>query len=106
MLNQAGQQSRSPRLTLVSHFTPHVSRFLSEMPGLLTRWLREGKRNHRRCGSGPITGFIEDSERLIEEVCRAAQRDVDFLESLHPSSFLIEGLKTAMMVVHDRLLRF
>ena len=49
--------------------------------------------------------FVEDSERLIEEVCRTAQRDVDFLESLLPSSFLIEGLKTAMMFVHDRLLR-
>jgi hypothetical protein len=76
-----------------------------ERPGLLARWLREGNGNRRRYGRGPITGFIEDSERFIEEVCRAAQRDVDFLESLHPSPFLIEGLKTAMMFVHDRLLR-
>jgi hypothetical protein len=75
------------------------------MPGLLARWLRKWNGKHRRCGCGPLTGFIEDSERLIEEVSRAAQRDVDFLERLLPSSFLIEGLKTSMMFVHDRLLR-
>ena len=50
-------------------------------------------------------GFVEDSERFIEEVCCTAQGDVNLLESLFPSPFLVESLKTAMMFVHDRLLR-
>ena len=33
------------------------------------------------------------------------KRDVNLLEGLLPSSFLVEGLKTAMMFIHDRLLR-
>jgi len=49
--------------------------------------------------------FIKDSERLIEEVCCTAQGDMNLLESLLPSPFLVEGLKTAMMLIHDRLLR-
>ena len=49
--------------------------------------------------------FIKDSERLIEEVCCTAQGDMNLLESLLPSPFLVEGLKTAMMFIHDRLLR-
>lgn len=49
--------------------------------------------------------FVKDSERLIEEVCCTAQGDVNLLESLLPSSFLVEGLETAMMFIHDRLLR-
>ena len=52
-----------------------------------------------------LKGFVEDSERLNEEVCCTAQGDVNLLESLHPSPFLMENLKTAMMFVHDRLLR-
>ena len=52
-----------------------------------------------------IQGFLEDSERLIEEICCTAQGDVNLLESFLPSSFLMEGLKTAMMFIHDRLLR-
>ena len=52
-----------------------------------------------------IQGFLKDSERLIEEICCTAQGDVNLLESLLPSSFLMEGLKTAMMFIHDRLLR-
>ena len=49
--------------------------------------------------------FVKDSERLIEEVCCTAQGDVNLLESLLPSTFLVESLKTAMMFIHDRLLR-
>jgi hypothetical protein len=52
-----------------------------------------------------LTGFVKDSERLVEEVCRTAQGDVNLLESLLPSPFLLEGLKTALMFLHDRLLR-
>jgi len=52
-----------------------------------------------------LEGFVEDSERLVEEVCRTAQGDVNLLESLLPSPFLLEGLKTALMFLHDRLLR-
>ncbi|MGH7146901.1 MAG: hypothetical protein ACREIJ_03245 [Nitrospiraceae bacterium] len=49
--------------------------------------------------------FVEDSEQLIEEVCCTAQSDVNLLESLFPSPFLVEGLKTSMMIIQDRLLR-
>jgi hypothetical protein len=52
-----------------------------------------------------IQGFLKDSERLIEEICCTAHGDVNLLESFLPSSFLMEGLKTAMMFIHDRLLR-
>ena len=52
-----------------------------------------------------LKGFVEDSKRLIEEVCCTAQGDVNLLESLLPSPFLLEGLKTALMFLHDRLLR-
>jgi hypothetical protein len=52
-----------------------------------------------------IQGFLKDSERLIEEICGTAQGDVNLLESFLPSSFLMEGLKTAMMFIHNRLLR-
>lgn len=52
-----------------------------------------------------LNGFVKDSERLIEEVCCTAQGDVNLLESLHPSPFLVQSLKTAMMFVHDCLLR-
>ena len=66
-----------------------------------------------RWGSGAVgrsmvvslKGFVEDSERLIEEICCTAQGDVNLLESLHPSPFLVESLKTTMMFIHDRLLR-
>jgi hypothetical protein len=71
--------------------------------------------SQRDCGRGSggvgrsmvvsLKGFVEDSERLIEEVCCTAQGDVNLLESLLPFPFLVEGLKTAMMVIHDRLLR-
>ena len=50
-------------------------------------------------------GFVEDSERLIQEVCRTTEGDVNLLERLLPTSFLMKGLKTAMMFFHDRLLR-
>jgi hypothetical protein len=52
-----------------------------------------------------IQGFIKDSERLIEEICCTTHGDVNLLESLLPSPFLMEGLKTATMFIHDRLLR-
>jgi hypothetical protein len=52
-----------------------------------------------------LEGLVEDSERLIEEVCCTAQGDVNLLEGLLPFPFLVEGLKTAMMLIHDRLLR-
>lgn len=52
-----------------------------------------------------LKGFVENPERLIEEICCTVQGDVDLLESLLPSPFLVEGLKTAMMFIHDRLLR-
>jgi len=52
-----------------------------------------------------IKGFLEDSERLIEQVCSTAQGDVNLLESLLPSPFLVEDLKTSMMFIHDRLFR-
>ena len=66
--------------------------------------LWEGEWNRRRCGSA-IQGFLKDSERLIEEICCTAQGDVNLLESLLPSPFLMEGLKTTTMFIHDRLLR-
>lgn len=50
-------------------------------------------------------GFVEDSERLIQKVRCTVQGNVNLLESLFPSPFLMEGLKTAMMFFHDRLLR-
>jgi len=75
------------------------------MPGLLTTWLWEGKWNRRTCVRRFFTGFIEDSERLIQEVCCTAERDVNLLERLLPATFLMEGLKTEMLFVHDRLLR-
>lgn len=50
-------------------------------------------------------GFVEDSERLVQEVCRTTECDVNLLECLLPASFLLKGLKTAMMIFHDRLLR-
>ncbi len=71
---------------------------------LLIMWLREGKWNRQRCGCGYIKSFIEDSKRLIEKVHCTAQRDVNLLERFLPSSLLVEGLKTAMMFIHDRLL--
>jgi hypothetical protein len=49
--------------------------------------------------------FVEDSERLIEQVCCAAQGNVNLSESLLPSLFLVEDLKSSMMFIHDRLLR-
>lgn len=52
-----------------------------------------------------LKGFVEDSERFIEQVCCTAQGDVNLLERLLPSSFLVKGLKTMMMFLHDRLLR-
>src|SRR5512140_2301784 len=76
------------------------------MPGLFTTRLREGSWNCWKCGCGPIKGLIENSDRLIEKVCCTAQGNENLLESLLPSSFLIEGLKPAMMFIHDRLLRF
>ena len=75
------------------------------MPSLLTAWLWEGKWNRRTCGRRVVTGFVEDSERLIQEVCGTAERDVNLLERLLPATFLMEGLKTAMLFVHDRVLR-
>ena len=52
-----------------------------------------------------LKGFVEDSERLIEQVSCTAERDVNLLERLLPTSFLLKGLKTTMMFLHDRLLR-
>lgn len=49
--------------------------------------------------------FVKDLEGLIEEVCCTTQDDMNLLESLHPSPFLVEGLKTPMMLFHDGLLR-
>lgn len=49
--------------------------------------------------------FVEDSERFIEEICRTAECDVNLLERLFPTPFLLKGLKTAMMFFQDRLLR-
>ena len=72
---------------------------------LLIMWLWEGKWNRLRCRCGFIKSLIEDSKRLIEKVCCTAQRDMNLLERLLPSPLLVEGLKTAMMFVHDRLLR-
>jgi hypothetical protein len=81
----------------------------------------QGKRGNgttqslRDCGRGSggvsrsmvvsLKGFIEDSERLIKEVCCTAEGDVNLLESLLPFPFLVEDLKSAMMFIHDRLLR-
>ena len=50
-------------------------------------------------------GFVKDSEGFIEEVCRAAHGHMNLLERLLPSSFRVQGLKTAMMFVQDRLFR-
>lgn len=106
-VRRLGMTSAATSSCLVSEATwgERDRRFLSTMSGLLIARVREGKWNCRRCGRGVFTGFIEDSERLIEEVCCTAQRDVNLLESLLPSPFLIEGLKTTMLFVHDRVLR-
>ncbi len=74
------------------------------MPGLLTKWLGRGSGAVGRSMVVRFKGFVKDSERLIEEVCCTAQGHRNLLESLLPSSFLVQGLKTAMMFVHDRLL--
>ena len=50
-------------------------------------------------------GFVKDSERLIEEVCCTDQGHMNLLESLLPSPFLVESLKSAMMFIQDRLFR-
>lgn len=52
-----------------------------------------------------FNGFVKDSERFIEEVSCTAPGDMNLLEHLLPSSFLLEGLKTAMLFIQDRLLR-
>ena len=52
-----------------------------------------------------VKGFVKDSEGFIEEVCCAAHGQMNLLECLLPSSFLVEGLKTAMMFIQDRLFR-
>jgi hypothetical protein len=66
----------------------------------------------RRRGSGTVGGvvvaiqcFVEDSERLIEQVCHTAKSDMHLLKGLLPSPFLLKGLKPAVMFLHDRLLR-
>ena len=50
-------------------------------------------------------GFVKDSEGFIEEVCCATHGHMNLFERLFPSSFLVEGLKTAMMLIQDRLFR-
>jgi len=47
--------------------------------------------------------FVEDSERLIEEVSCTTQGNVNFLECLFPTPILAESLKTAMVFLHDRV---
>ena len=47
--------------------------------------------------------FVENSKRLIEQICCTAQSDLNLLERLLPAPFLLEGLKAAMMFLHDRL---
>jgi hypothetical protein len=71
---------------------------------LFTSWLWEGEWTVGGVVVA-IKGFLEDSERLIEQVCSTAQGDVNLLESLLPSPFLVEDLKTSMMFIHDRLFR-
>jgi hypothetical protein len=68
---------------------------------LIGTWLREGEWNCRVI----VKGFLKDLERLIEEICCTAQGDLNFLERLLPSPFLVECLKTAVMFIHDRVLR-
>ena len=48
--------------------------------------------------------FVEDSERFIEEICCTTQGDMNLLESLLPAPFLMQGLKTAVMFIHHRVL--
>ena len=50
-------------------------------------------------------GFVKDSKGFIEEVCCAAHGHMNLFERLFRSSFLVKGLKTAMMFVQDRLFR-
>ena len=52
-----------------------------------------------------LKSFVKDLEGLIKEVRCTAQDDMNLLESLLPSPFLVEGLKTAMMLIQDRLFR-
>jgi len=68
---------------------------------LIVMWLREWEWNCRVI----VKGFLKDLERLIEEICSTAQGDVNFLERLLPSPFLVECLKTAVMFIHDCVLR-
>lgn len=72
---------------------------------LFTTRLREGSWNDRECAGRSIKGFIENPERFIEEICCTAQSDMNLFESFLPSSLLVEGLETAMLFIHDRLLR-
>jgi hypothetical protein len=72
-------------------------------------------RSLRGCGRGSgtvgriivvsLNGFVQDPKRLIEKVCCTTQGNLNLLESLFPSPFLLEALKTVMMLLHDRLLR-
>jgi hypothetical protein len=68
---------------------------------LIPTWLRKGEWNHWVM----IEGFLEHSDRFMKEVCRTGECDVNLLERLFPSFFLVEGLKTAVMLLKDRLLR-
>ena len=52
-----------------------------------------------------FNGFLKDSKRFIEEVCRTAEGHMNLVDRLFPPAFLVEGLKTAMMVIQDRLFR-
>jgi len=73
--------------------------------GLFTTRLREGSWNYWVCAGGSIKDFIEYSERFVEEICCTAQSDVNLFESFLPFFLLVEGLETAMLFIHDRLLR-
>jgi len=52
-----------------------------------------------------FNGFVKDSERFIEEVSCTVPGDMNLLDHLLPSSFLLESLETAMLFIQDRLLR-
>jgi len=68
---------------------------------LIFTWLRKGEWNCRVI----IECFLEHSDRFMKEVCRTGERNVNLFDRIFPSPFLVEGLKTTVMLIQDRLLR-
>ena len=74
---------------------------------------RSARRSLRGCGRGAVDwnmamrfdGFVKDTKGFIEKVCCTAHGHMNLLKSLLPPALLMEGVKTAMMLIQNRLLR-